>query len=104
MECGKPAPVFEVYEGSVTAKAAAGLPRSKKAGQMKTILIVDDEPAARYGLCKVLEENFRFGEGDSAEAAREGWPREQPVSVLLNLGLPGRDGFSCLRWMRERGR
>ncbi|PYT81549.1 MAG: hypothetical protein DMG40_09065 [Acidobacteria bacterium] len=103
MECGKPAPVFEVYEGSVTAKAAAGLPRSKKAGQMKTILIVDDEPAARYGLRKALEAKYRIAEADSAEAAREALPREQPDFVLLDLVLPGQDGMSFLKWMREQG-
>jgi len=87
----------------VTAKAAAGLPRSKKAGQMKTILIVDDEPAARYGLRKALEAKYRIAEADSAEAAREALPREQPDFVLLDLVLPGQDGMSFLKWMREQG-
>ena len=87
----------------MTAKAAAGLPRSKKAGQMKTILIVDDEPAARYGLRKALEAKYRIAEADSAEAAREALPREQPDFVLLDLVLPGQDGMSFLKWMREQG-
>ena len=38
---------------------------------MKTILIVDDEPAARYGLRRALESKYRIAEADSAEAARE---------------------------------
>src|SRR5712692_6962899 len=38
---------------------------------MKTILIVDDEPAARYGLRRALEAKYRIAEADSAEAARE---------------------------------
>ena len=45
---------------------------------MKTILIVDDEPAARYGLRRALEAKYRIAEADSAEAAREALPREQP--------------------------
>ena len=44
---------------------------------MKTILIVDDEPAARYGLRRALEAKYRITEADSAEAAREALPREQ---------------------------
>src|SRR3989442_12452341 len=70
---------------------------------MKSILIVDDEPAARYGLRKALEGKYRIAEADSAEAAREALPREQPDLVLLDVVLPGQDGLSFLRWMREQG-
>ena len=70
---------------------------------MKTILIVDDEPAARYGLRRALEAKYRVAEADSAEAAREALPREQPDLVLLDVVLPGQDGLSFLRWMREQG-
>jgi len=70
---------------------------------MKTILIVDDEPAARYGLRRALEAKYRVVEADSAEAAREALPREQPDLVLLDVVLPGQDGLSLLKWMREQG-
>src|ERR1700687_642778 len=70
---------------------------------MKTILIVDDEPAARYGLRRALEAKYRITEADSAEAAREALAREQPDLVLLDVVLPGQDGLSFLRWMREQG-
>ena len=70
---------------------------------MKTILIVDDEPAARYGLRKALEAKYRIAEADSAEAAREALSREKPDLVLLDVVLPGQDGLSFLKWMREQG-
>jgi DNA-binding NtrC family response regulator len=70
---------------------------------MKTILIVDDEPASRYGLRRALEAKYRIAEADSAEAAREALPREQPDLVLLDVVLPGQNGISFLRWMREQG-
>src|SRR6516164_4640464 len=70
---------------------------------MKTILIVDDEPAARYGLRKALEAQYRIAEADSAEAAREALTRDQPDLLLLDVVLPGQDGLSFLRWMREQG-
>jgi DNA-binding NtrC family response regulator len=70
---------------------------------MKTILIVDDEQAARYGLRRALEAKYRIAEADSAEAAREALAREQPDLVLLDVVLPGQDGLSFLRWMREQG-
>jgi DNA-binding NtrC family response regulator len=70
---------------------------------MNTILIVEDELAARYGLRRALESKYRIAEADSAEAAREALPRERPDLVLLDVVLPGQDGFSFLRWMREQG-
>jgi len=69
---------------------------------MKTILIVDDEPAARYGLRRALESKYRIAEADSAEAAQEALPREEPDLVLLDVVLPGQNGIDFLRWMRAQ--
>jgi DNA-binding NtrC family response regulator len=70
---------------------------------MRTILIVDDEPAARYGLRRALESKYRVAEADSAEAARDALTREQPDLLLLDVVLPGLSGIDFLRWMREQG-
>src|SRR2546423_12766444 len=70
---------------------------------MKTILIVDDEPAARYGLRRALEAKHRVAEAESAPAAREAFHREQPDLLLLDVVMPGEDGIAFLRWMREQG-
>jgi DNA-binding NtrC family response regulator len=70
---------------------------------MNTILIVDDEPAARYALRRALEAKYRVAEADSAESAREAMMREQPDLLLLDVVLPGQNGIEFLRWMREQG-
>jgi DNA-binding NtrC family response regulator len=70
---------------------------------MKTILIVDDEPAARYGLRRALESKYRVAEADSAEGARGALTGERPDLVLLDVVLPGQSGIEFLRWMREEG-
>src|SRR5260370_33511173 len=70
---------------------------------MKTILIVDDEPAARYGLRRALEAKYRIAEADSAEEAREALSRDRPDLGLLDVVLPGQDGLSFLKGMREQG-
>jgi DNA-binding NtrC family response regulator len=70
---------------------------------MKTILIVDDEPAARYGLRRALESKYRIAEADSAETARDALLTEKPDLVLLDVVLPGQDGLSFLKWMRDQG-
>ena len=70
---------------------------------MKTILIVDDEPAARYGLRRALEAKYRIAEADSAETARLALNADAPDLVLLDVVLPGQSGLDFLRWMREQG-
>ena len=70
---------------------------------MRTILIVDDEPAARYGLRRALEAKYRVAEAESAEAARESLKTDQPDLVLLDVVLPGQSGLEFLHWMRGEG-
>jgi DNA-binding NtrC family response regulator len=69
----------------------------------RTILIVDDESAARYALRRALEHAYRVAEADSVAAAREAFPRERPALVLLDLVMGDEDGMVLLRWMREQG-
>jgi DNA-binding NtrC family response regulator len=75
----------------------------KKVHPMKTVLIVDDETAARYGLRRALEHKYRIAEADTVAAAREAVVRERPDVVLLDVVMPDEDGLSLLRWMREHG-
>src|SRR3984893_8495147 len=93
------------HEAGKAGKRAtvAGTPEKEGTRGMRTIRIVDDEPAARYGLRRALEAKYRIAEADSAEAAREALPREQPDVVLLDVVVPGENGISFLRWMREQG-
>src|SRR5438876_10584725 len=70
---------------------------------IKTILIVDDEPAARYGLRRALESKYRIAEADSAEAARDALVTEKPDLVLLDVVLPVQDGLSFLKSLRDQG-
>lgn len=69
----------------------------------KTILIVDDEPSARYAQRRALEHSYRIAEADSVAAAREALVRERPELVLLDIVMNDEDGLSFLRWMREQG-
>jgi DNA-binding NtrC family response regulator len=67
---------------------------------MRKILIVDDEPTARYGVRRALEGKHEIVEADSAAAARGIIASEQPDVILLDLVMPGEDGLAFLRWMR----
>jgi DNA-binding NtrC family response regulator len=70
---------------------------------MKTILIVDDEPAARYGIRRALEGRYRALEADSAKTTREAMAKEKPDLILLDLVMLGEDGMSFLQGLRESG-
>src|SRR5205807_386587 len=76
---------------------------SKRGAAMKTILIVDDEAAARYGLRRALESRYRVAEAESAEAARDAIATEKPDLMLLDVVMPGQDGLSFLKALREEG-
>ena len=67
---------------------------------MRTILIVDDEPAARYGMRRALEGKYKIAEADSATSARALLAAEPSDLILLDLVMPGEDGLTFLRWMR----
>ena len=67
---------------------------------MRTILIVDDEAAARYGVRRALASKYKIAEAESADAARALIVSERPDLILLDLVMPGEDGLAFLRWMR----
>jgi DNA-binding NtrC family response regulator len=66
----------------------------------RTILIVDDERAARYGVRRALEGKYKIAEADSATSARALVAAEPSDLILLDLVMPGEDGLTFLRWMR----
>jgi two-component system, NtrC family, nitrogen regulation response regulator NtrX len=73
---------------------------------MRSILIVDDEPAARYGMRRALEASYRIVEADSAETARAylgSHADDRPELILLDLVMHGEDGLSFLKSLREAG-
>jgi DNA-binding NtrC family response regulator len=70
---------------------------------MKTVLIVDDEPASRYALRRALESRYRIVEADSAASGRTSLLTEKPDLLMLDVVLPGEDGLSFLKWLRQEG-
>jgi two-component system phosphate regulon response regulator OmpR len=66
------------------------------------LLIVDDDPSVRAMLREYLEDHaFRVAEAGSGAQMRESIERELPDAVLLDVRLPGEDGLSLARYLRE---
>jgi len=67
------------------------------------VLVVDDDPDVRDLLDDYLSgQGYEVLAADSAAAARELLDGEAPSVVLLDVGLPGEDGLSLARHIRER--
>ncbi len=67
------------------------------------ILIVDDEPELRQVLRTTLEkENYSVVEAGNAEQMREIFAKDTYDLVILDLMLPGEDGLSLTRYLKER--
>jgi DNA-binding NarL/FixJ family response regulator len=68
---------------------------------MPTILIVEDEPDIRelIGLC-LSEQGFEVLLAENGEEALALFKKEQPGLVILDVLLPGMDGFQVCRALR----
>ena len=67
------------------------------------IVVVEDEATQRQLLVDYLgRQNYRVSGVDGGTALRRLVERELPALVLLDIGLPGEDGFALARWLRER--
>lgn len=66
------------------------------------VLIVDDDPQVTELLQDYLEgHGFRTHAVPNGERMRQALARQPADLVLLDLGLPGEDGLSLMRWLRE---
>lgn len=66
------------------------------------ILVVDDDPDVRSLICDYFGDNgYQVSEADCAAAMRQCIEQGMPDVVLLDVGLPGEDGLSLARYLRE---
>src|SRR5580765_175057 len=67
------------------------------------VLVVDDDPAIRQMLSEYLgEHGYEVAVAASGAAMRAEIERARPAVVLLDIGLPGEDGLTLARFLRER--
>ena len=67
------------------------------------IVVVEDEATQRHLLVDYLaRQNFRVSGVTGGADLRKLVERDRPALVLLDVGLPGEDGFAIARWLREK--
>jgi len=70
----------------------------------KTILLIEDEPGIRMAVKDELEfEGFQVRLAKDGLAGMESILRESPDLIVLDLMLPGKNGFEICRDIRQRG-
>jgi two-component system response regulator MprA len=71
---------------------------------MRTVLIVDDEPAVRDALDRALRTaGFAVRTAANGEEGLEAIADQHPDLVVLDVLMPVMDGFEACRRLRESG-
>ncbi|MDP6546493.1 MAG: ATP-binding protein [Phycisphaerae bacterium] len=67
------------------------------AGEGGDVLIIDDEEASRYAMRRMLSDtNYRALEAADGPAGLDLARAEEPLAIILDLAIPGMDGFTVL--------
>lgn len=66
-----------------------------------TILIVDDDITARFGMGRALGDRYRVLEAESVSAARQFMAQEDPHLLLLDIEMPEENGLDFLRELKS---
>ena len=100
-----PAPAADVLEGLelIDEEGAAAAGAGSGGGRGRTVLVVDDEDHLRRLLCDLLQrEGYRTVEARDGAEALDRVDQHGPDVVLLDLNLPGLDGYGVLAQLRTR--
>ena len=72
--------------------------------QEATVLVVDDHPLLRHGLCDIIRKTQRFkviGEASDGEEALRKLASLKPQIVILDIDMPQLNGLETIRVIRE---
>ncbi len=76
---------------------------SRATMHLPTILVVDDEDRTREVIRKYLEQaEFRVMEAENSDQALKAIQHTRPSLILLDVMLPGMDGFAITQLLRDR--
>jgi hypothetical protein len=84
-------------DGGVPEKAPAAEPGSALAKGIPTVLVIDDDPAARDLMRRFLDQQgLRMEEADSGQEGLKLARELRPGTIILDVMMPGMDGWAVL--------
>ena len=89
-----------VFTLSIPASPVEALPlRIEEDGQLKRVLLIDDDETSRYVLRQIVsnEPRYRFLEARDGEEGLKLARAETPDIVVLDLQMPAVDGFTVFQ-------
>lgn len=70
---------------------------------MPRVLVIDDDPSIRQVIAYALgDEGYQVDEASNGQAALELIGRQRPDIILLDMKMPGMDGWGFVKLYRER--
>lgn len=85
------------------AQAKQGAAEAKGAVAPGRLVLVEDRPEIRESLAELLrDEGFEIATAPDGKEGLETILRERPAGALLDIGLPGIDGYEVARRLRDR--
>ncbi len=98
---GKAEPASPAF-GAAPAKAAAPGKAPAPPSGAQRVLIADDDPTIRIILRKVLEaQGYRVDDAEDGPKALSAIAASAPDMILVDLNMPGLDGYGVIRGVRE---
>src|SRR5687767_573041 len=67
----------------------------------RSILLLDDHPAIRNALARIMKKKWEILHASSASEARAHLKAEDPVGAIVDLGLPGGDALPLIAELSE---
>ncbi|MBI5720347.1 MAG: PAS domain S-box protein [Burkholderiales bacterium] len=84
------------------AHIGVAAPRGREAGARQAVMVVDDEGPARALIGSALESaGYEVALFEGAAAALQALPTLRPAAAIVDLSMPGLDGFAMLERLRE---
>jgi excisionase family DNA binding protein len=86
----------------MSTTGSASVPESRYGGSAH-VLVVDDDPQVREMLCECLQaQGFSVAQSDSARTALLSINQRVPDLMMVDVSMPGMDGWEMLRRIREK--
>lgn len=88
------------YEGDAAQTAQVSVPDSARTGSLLILIIDDDEDLRLLARRALVKGGHRVLEADDGVAGLEAIESQRPDLIVLDLNMPGVDGFEVLRRLR----